>query len=1100
MKQYRTLIHDIFAEIRKSRSRFLSILCIVFLGVGFFSGVKSTCPDMKETAQQYFEDQNLMDFQLKSTMGFTEGDIDTLRDQPGVEAVAPAYSLDAFVQVDESTSLLVRALSYELGSEDDPDALNQPVLKEGRWPEKEDECLVEHGIYAGERFQVGSQITLFLEEGDLSDALSVKTFTVVGVVESPLYINFERGSSTLGNGSVRSFLYLPADAFAYEAYTDVYLTYQKARGMDFYDDAYQEWADQQADRLARLATQREKTRHDEIYEQAKAQIDQAQQELDEGQAAYEAGKQEYEEGIAQGEQQLEQAKAQIDSGRSQLEWQQEQLSQGSSQYQSYQQQLQQQSAILEQAQAAYESGLHQLENLQQAFESARQLLESYRGQSLPADSIWPAEVEYAIESSALLSSLVDNSDLPALLREYVSAAEQAKNSLYEQLDSLLAQASAALEQQRAALEQSGDFLTQTRQQLEDGLRQLEQQGSTMEQGQARLAEARQQLEDAQAEYDEGVRQLEEQRIQGQQELDDAAAQLEEARAELLQARHDLNDLGSPEWYIFDRTNNPGYSSFCDDAERVDRVAAVFPVFFILVAALVCLTTMTRMVEEQRTQIGTLKALGYGTGAATAKYLVYALSASLLGSLLGLAVGFTLFPTVIFNAYRIMYIMPSCLTPWRWGYALGCTAVAMACTGLSAWAACRRELTATPAQLMRPRPPKTGKRVLLERVHFLWNRLSFLQKVTLRNLFRYKKRIAMTVVGIAGCTALMMAGFGLQYAISSIVDLQYSAIFHYDAMAFYDSDITADEQEEIRQQLTDDIYVDRSMRVMQNTMEITAGSSRKEIYLFVPEEPEQLDPFVTLRERESGQALSLPEEGMILTEKMARLLDVETGDTVTLQQEGTDGQELEIVAITENYTENFAYVSPRQYEASWEQEVPYNSFLICLDDPESQDHVASDLLENNNVLSVSFSADSGQQFRDIVGSLTYIVLVIIVCAGALAFVVLYNLANINVEERVREIATIKVLGFYDREVSAYIYRESILSSLLGIGVGLLLGIPFLRFIIRTAEVDAVMFNPALSPTMFLFSALLSLLFSLVVNLAMHFRLKKIDMVQSLKSIE
>ncbi len=254
MKQYRTLIHDIFAEIRKSRSRFLSILCIVFLGVGFFSGVKSTCPDMKETAQQYFEDQNLMDFQLKSTMGFTEGDIDTLRDQPGVEAVAPAYSLDAFVQVDESTSLLVRALSYELGSEDDPDALNQPVLKEGRWPEKEDECLVEHGIYAGERFQVGSQITLFLEEGDLSDALSVKTFTVVGVVESPLYINFERGSSTLGNGSVRSFLYLPADAFAYEAYTDVYLTYQKARGMDFYDDAYQEWADQQADRLARLAT------------------------------------------------------------------------------------------------------------------------------------------------------------------------------------------------------------------------------------------------------------------------------------------------------------------------------------------------------------------------------------------------------------------------------------------------------------------------------------------------------------------------------------------------------------------------------------------------------------------------------------------------------------------------------------------------------------------------------------------------------------------------------------------------------------------------------------------------------------------------------
>ena len=533
---------------------------------------------------------------------------------------------------------------------------------------------------------------------------------------------------------------------------------------------------------------------------------------------------------------------------------------------------------------------------------------------------------------------------------------------------------------------------------------------------------------------------------------------------------------------------------------MDRIAAVFPVFFILVAALVCLTTMTRMVEEHRTQMGTLKALGYGKGAIIAKYLVYALSASFFGSIIGLLIGFKLFPTIIFNAYRIMYILPDCLTPFRWGYAILCTLAALACTGLTALAACYRALSESPAQLMRPKAPRSGKRVLLERFTPLWRRLSFLQKVTARNLFRYKKRILMTVVGISGCTALMVAGFGLQHAIASVVDMQYDEIFLYDAMAVFDEEITSDEQQEIAQQLNNSSLVEESMAVRQSTIDISRAGVTKNLYLFVPEDPQALSDYVALRHRGDGETITLPEEGAVLTEKMARLLDVEVGDTVTLSPDSGQSYSVQVVDITENYTLNLIYLSPSQYEALWGQPVSYNGFLVNMTSDATEDALSSQLLTNNNILMINYTASSGSQFHDIVDSLNYIVLVLIVCAGALAFVVLYNLANINIEERVREIATIKVLGFYDGEVSAYIYRENILSSLMGMVAGLFLGIPFLRFVIHTSEVDAVMFNPALDAPTFLFSALLTLLFTIVVNIAMHFRLKRVDMVQSLKSIE
>lgn len=1106
MKKRSALIQDMLVEMRKTKGRFFSILCIVLLGAGFFAGIKSTCPDMKQTAQQYFEDQSLMDMHLKSTMGFTEGDIQSLESQPEAELVEPGYSVDAFVALDGPDSLLVRAWSWRLGAEQQDDTLNLPVLKEGRWPQAKDECLVEKGMRTGGRFAIGDKITLFLEDGDISEALNTRQFTVVGVVESPLYINFERGASTLGNGSVSSFLYLPEQSFAYEVYTDVFLTYRDVRGLPFYEDEYQRLMEDKTEQLKTLAANREQTRYDEIYNEAKAAIDDAQAELDEGQAEYDKNKQEFDAKIADAQRQLDEAKAQIDSSAARLDQTETQLAQGQAQYDQGAAQLAQERQRLDQARQQLEQGEGQLQAMDAALQGGRSLLAAYRELALPQDQPVPAEAEALLAGLDALSAQAEGQQgQPSLsqgLRAYLytDPAAPEKQAIAAQAEQGFAQIEQQAAPQRQQLAESRAQLEAGQAQLDEGQAQLDTQGAQLKSGWAQLTQGRGQVSQAKVDYQRGLDELEQQKQEGQTKLDDAWAELQQGRADLLEARHQLNDLGSPEWYLWDRDQNPGYAEFSQDAERIDRIAKVFPVFFILVAALVCLTTMTRMVEENRTQIGALKALGYGKGAIAAKYLVYALSASLAGCIVGLAVGFRLFPTVIFDAYRIMYILPDCQTPFRWDYALWCLLASMACTGLSAFAACYRVMQESPAQLMRPKAPPAGKRVLLERVKFLWRRLSFLQKVAARNLFRYKKRIVMTVVGVAGCTALMVAGFGLQHAISSIVDLQYEQIFLYDAMAAFDDTITADEKQEIADQLAETPLADRAMAVRQSSVDISSGKTKKSIYLFVPEQPDELEHYINLRHRQQGDKVALPDQGAVLTEKMARLLDVQPGDTVSIHQDDSHVYQVRIADIVENYTMNFVYLSPGQYQQLWGAPAASNAFLVNLAEGAEQDALSTQLLKNNNVLAVSSSDASGRQFRDIVGSLNYIVLVLIICAGALAFVVLYNLATINVEERVREIATIKVLGFYDKEVSSYIYRESNISALMGMVAGLLLGVPFLDFIIQTAEVDAVMFNPVINKETFLFSALLTVLFTGIVNFAMHFRLKKIDMVQSLKSVE
>lgn len=1097
MKQ-KALFKDIFREIKKTRSRFLSILLIVMLGVGFFAGIKSTCPDMKETAQKYFSEANLMDSHIKSSMGFTQGDIATLKSQPDIKYLEPGYTVDTFIAQEDDANIIARAYSYSSANK-----MNVPALKEGRLPQISGECLVEKNIMRGAEVKIGDSITLFLDEGEIKDSLLVTTFEVVGIVESPMYINFERGNTSLGNGTVNTFVYLPEAAFSYEVYTDVYASFESTSSVDFYSDDYTVLMDEKEQTLSALAAKREKTRHDEIYETALAEVNKSQVELDSGDAEYQANLALFNAQTNAASQKLKSAKLKLDSGNAELAKNEALLQTGVQEYEKAAATLAASQAEVAATRVKLAESSAKIGTITVAAGNARGVVSAYAGKSVPAGEALPADVTAVLADAPTLDVFTGGQfSFAQMLESYVRAEANSseKASASQALTSALDEADMAITQGNEQSDAGYKQLAESQAQIDPVRAALDAKSVEIDASKKALSNARTELERGRAEYDSGMAQLQAEQSDGSAKLQDAAATIAQGRADLLDARHKLNDLPSPEWFIFDRTANPGYSNFVQDAERVDKIAAVFPVFFILVAALVCLTTMTRMVEEQRIQIGTLKALGYSKRATITKYMVYALSASFIGSALGLLVGFKLFPTVIFSAYKILYITPDILTPFRWDYAIICVVAAMACTGISAFAACASVLAESPCTLMRPKAPPSGKRVLLERFTPLWKQLSFLQKVTVRNLFRYKKRILMTVIGIAGCTALMLAGFGLRHAISSIVDKQYGTIFTYDALGVFDDKITPDELTEIRTQVAKEPKIASSMIARQGSVDASSDEPKQSVYLFVPENPAKMDEFIKLQHRKGAEAIPLEQSGVVITEKLSDLLDLDVGESITIKNGDFAPVDVKIADITENYTMNYIYMSPEQYAVSFGVDVPYNSFVAKMSDKAQENELSESLLKNNNILTINYSSEGGKSFRDIVKSMDAIVFVLIICAGALAFVVLYNLANINVEERLREIATIKVLGFFDLEVSAYIHRENTISALIGMAAGLALGVPFVKFIIATAEVDAVMFNPAMDFWSFVFAGALTFVFTLCVNVAMHFRLKKVDMVSSLKSIE
>lgn len=581
--------------------------------------------------------------------------------------------------------------------------------------------------------------------------------------------------------------------------------------------------------------------------------------------------------------------------------------------------------------------------------------------------------------------------------------------------------------------------------------------------------------------------------------DSYSVQLKEANVQLAQAKEEISQLAKPSFYKFDRFDaSVDYSSFYGDAQKIDSIAKVFPVFFILVAALVCLTTMTRMVEEQRTQIGTYKALGYGAGKIAGKYLFYAAFAASAGSCIGTIAGLQIFPRIIYSCYKILYNIPSVATPFKPLYMILCMLVSVACTCLAVLYACIKELKSQPSHLMRPRPPQNGRRVLLERVGFIWKRLDFLAKVTLRNLLRYKKRFLMTVVGIAGCTALIVTGFGLKYSIKTIADKQFEEVLTYDGLVVLN---TASFDEALLEKKISSIeQVDKFMLTQSTEGTVENNGETQPVSAIVPKQPNYLDSYIELRAVSDYSKLKIEDDSVIITQKLASLLDLEKGDVIHLALDGHEEKSFIISGVSRNYAMHYVYMSPETYRSAYGEEPVYNLSFVNLKKGIDETAFKEQLISNDEFYGMTYKSDSSRGFLNSVDSLNAIVVLLIVCAGGLAIVVLYNLANINITERVREIATIKVLGFYDGETSAYIYRENIISTLVGIVIGLAAGKILHHFVVITAEVDIVLFNRELVWWAYALGALLTMVFAFIVNLVLHFKLKKIDMVESLKSVE
>ena len=1155
----RTFWKNVLRTLRSTMSRFLAIFAIVALGVGFLAGLLASPDDMRLSADAYYDDYRVYDLRILSTLGLTREDAAAVAALEGVEIVQTGKDLDAVTRTEEGDLMTARIHTVQA---DGSSSLNGVELQEGRMPQAPGECVVIQRVtFAGETEWVGQTLTLEPAREELPE-----TLTVVGVATAPLYFALEAERSQEGTGTVELPLLVTEETVDTDYETVFYVTVAGARELNAFEDGYEELVDQVRERLEEIAPERAALRADSLRAEGEEQLQKAQAEYDEKKADADRQLAEAEQQLADARQELEDGREQLDSAREEIargeeEYRQKtedarkQLEDGEKELAAAREQLAAGQREYEQARQSAES---QLADAQAQVDDGRAQLESYRAQlaegKAQLDAGWAelaageekiregedqlAAARQQLEDTRnslwyLDDRLVENllagtvAEIQAGAEELQAARQEAAASralLQEKQTEYDAQAAAFAEKEQE-LDAGAQELAQRRAQADRELAaaraQLDQAAQEIAQGEQELADGRQALIDGEREYQEQMADAqaqlaenEEKWEQGRQELADgeeeyrqqkeeAEERLADGAKQLREARNRLNDINQGQWYVFGRGDAAGFSGYASNADKIAAIARVFPAFFFLVAALVALTTMTRLVEEERSQVGALKSLGFSSGAIALKYLLYAASASLLGSAVGLLVGMKLFPTVIINAYGIMYRVPQVVAPFQVHYALMASLAATACVLLATLSACWAELRETPARLLLPKAPKAGKRVFLERIGPVWRRMKFTHKVAARNLIRYKKRFFMTVIGIAGCTALLVTGFGLRDSIFDLVDLQFKQLTHGDLTLYLSGDDELEDRD-LQKLLNDPARVQDWIALAQD-VGTTLGEDRlpvDDVRLTVPSDLALFQEYYTLRHRGSKSPVPFERDSVIVTEKLAERQHWQVGETITVKnQDGREGT-LTITDICENYVYHYIYLTRETYRAAFGEESMENTVLLRLPEgrSETSDQALSrDLLACDGVSAAVFTEELSDNFDASIRSLNAIVLVLILSAGALAFVVLYNLTNINISERVKEIATIKVLGFYDQEVSAYIYRENAVLTLIGAGAGLLLGTVLHRFVVLTTELSMVMFGREAYPLSYLWSFLLTVGFSVLV-MVMHRRLRKISMVESMKAPE
>ena len=1079
----KSLTKDTFRDIKKSLGRFMSILMISALGVAFFVGIKSAPLAMQKTVDQYYDDYNFMDLRLISTLGFTDQDVEAVKGLNDVSGVFPTFTQDVLTKYQDNELVIrLHALPIDNLNSNNPDYINQVKLVEGRLPEKSGEAVVEKSKYLGS-IELGSKIQLQSGTDDpLSDTLKTTEYTIVGIVETPYYLSADKGTSNIGSGNISSFMMIPQSDFKSDIYTEMYVSLSNTKALDTFSDQYKDTVSHVVDEIEVLSETQTKHRYDEVMEEA-------QSELDKNRIEYEGQKAEALAELEDAASQIETAKQDLVNGKAQLASNKAEFE---STIQSAEEQIAQGEAQLTQAEdelnRAYNDFLAQKESAQSQIAAAEAQLKSGEEQVAQLDA-YKNQLQASLQNPDLTDEqrVAIEAQLAPILQSYESALQ-------------------TLNAGRAELEKNKQALIDGENQILAGKRTIQASKQELAEQKAKLetekSNAYAQFKTAEDEIEKGEAELIKAEADYENGKAEAEEQFKEAEEKLQEAQDQINDMTYPEWYVLDRDSHYSYVDYKNAASSIEAISQIFPIFFFLVAALVCLTTMTRMVDEQRLNIGTLKALGYSKVKIASKFLVYAALASMTGAILGTIIGFNVFPNVVIDAYGMMYTLPDTILVFSWPLVIIATLIAVGVTTLSAFFAVNAELKETPSILMRPKAPKEGKRILLERLPFIWNRLNFIAKVTVRNLFRYKKRFFMTVFGIAGCTALLVTGFGVKDSIRTIVDTQFGEIFKYNMTMKLNKDISLSDEKALVTELQNDPRIQGVLSIHSENGKLSDDDVTKDVNVFVPHSVADLDPFVSLRNRVTQEKVELPEYGVVLSEKVGKQLGVKVGDNLTIENADGKKAEAKVAGIVENYLFHYVYLSPTYYEELFNETPTFESILgVANDDTlELEEAVSSDYMNQAGVSGISWNSSIGSNFDNMIQNLNYVVLLMIISAGALAFVVLYNLTNVNISERMREIATIKVLGFYDKEVSAYIYRENIILTLIGTVVGLGLGILLHRYIMLTVELDNMMFGRQIAPLSFIYSAGLTILFAFVVNFAMYYKLKKIEMVESLKSVD
>ena len=1075
-------------SIVKSFGRYLAITLIIALGAGLFVGLLMTKTDMVATGQIFMDQQDMFDLRMISNYGWTDKYVREFSRLEGVADAEGIYYIDLIANREGSDQESVYRF-YTI-----PDSVNRVALRGGRMPQRDDECLADG--FRNDDSVLGTKITITdSNDPDSLEKVVQKTFTIVGYVSSPLYMDMNRGTTSVGSGSLEDYFYVPKAALESDIYSEIHLRLDGSHRI--YTEEYNDFLDAESDRLKPQAEQLCTERFLDVKEEAEEEYNDGYQEYLDGVKEYEDAKADAEKELADAEQELKDGEEELEKNRKKLIDSEKEIKDGREQIEEARGQIESARKELDTQYAALKP---QYDLVMQNIDGARAAVNSLKA-AIDGCQSTIAQNEKKIEQ--LRQSLPSEGEAPSgeLPEEEINRQISELEAANEQCRSQLQPYQAQYQQASAELEQMNQAIAGMKA-IQDGYAAVDQGELKMWENETKLNNAEKKIAVGRGEWAKGRDELEEgwddyekAKQDAEKELADAEQELKDAEEELLDARDEIDSMDTPDLTILDRNSNVGYNNLDSSSDIVAGVSRVFPVFFILIAALVCITTMTRMIDEERTQIGTLKALGYTDREIMNKYLIYSGSGAVLGCALGIAAGSTIFPQILWKAYCIMLsIQPNVVLTVNWPLSLAVLVTYTAIMLFVTWWCCNKTLAENPAELIRPKAPEAGKQIFVEKLPF-WKRISFLNKVTIRNIFRYKQRLAMMLIGIGGCTALLLTGFGLRDSISNVAAYQFENVTKYDMSVYFREEPSERQQDKFIKAVEHD--ASNRMFYHQSSVEVDFDNRVKEVYLLSG--GDEMTEFIDFHKGETP--MSLPGKNQVLLSSgVAENLGIRQGDEVILRNSDLEELRLTVSAIYDNHVYNYAIVSPETITEQWGREPEYQMAFICMKDGADVHALSAAISDLSFVMNVAVSEDLAATVGRMMEALDLVVWVIVFCAGLLAVTVLYNLTNININERIREIATIKVLGFNAAETASYVFKENLALTVVGALLGLVFGKLLLIFVMSQIKIDMVWFTVLTEPVSYLWSIGLTLLSALVVDLVFYFRLDKINMAEALKSVE